>query len=153
MNEILKALPKHFDFYHLGEIQLTPDSPLPSTPLKDQKADHYIENKQAIGYRIFGDRKVLFVLLIPEGLDLSTYSEFGNLLVSKITNQIQQESMLDLYISPPFSIHISRLTQILHTNQAIKKTYLHSYGNSVIPIETLILPSIESNLNGGDQLC
>ena len=127
--EIANALPAHLDFYHMGHMELRP-------------IDFSVEDSQAIALRIHGDRSATVVVLFEQGLDESMYTEFGNLLGSQVANRLNAENQIDIHISPPYSISSTRLKQMIQGVTPIKKTYVHLYKNSVIPIQTLILPNI-----------
>ncbi len=132
------ALPEQFEFYHLGPVHL---SPSPKTE------DYEWSERHAIGIAFAGDMKALLVLLLEKHLDPSIYSELGNIIASQLSNRLYSEKGLEVLISPPVEISTQRLNQILNKeSKMIRKTYVHSYKNLLIPIETLILPDIAEEM-------
>jgi hypothetical protein len=135
IQQLGSALPNHFDFYHLGKVEL--------------QSDHFesLQDNRAVAFRIYGDvggvedMTALMIIFFDPALDISTYSEFGNILGSKLVSQLNSDQNLDLMVSPPVVLNASQLGKIdLNTAPAVRKTYIHIYNNTVIPVETWILP-------------
>jgi hypothetical protein len=136
------ALPNHIHFYHLGEVTLKNEI---HTNL-DEIDDHWPQNV-SIGFRLSGDLKALLILLFSKDLDSSTYYELGNLLASQIANKLHSQQGLSIFISPPVQLNAGRVIQILRLQKKIFcKTYVHSYKNLLIPIETLVLPDLTEEM-------
>src|SRR5690348_956386 len=112
ISDLVNALPQNFQFYHLGEVQLKPID----FDLQDETI--------AIAYQIYGDIKALLIVLFAQDLDTSTYCELGNVLASKIANQLNSENNLDVLISPPQTLSKAQLAQITQSALTIvRRTY------------------------------
>ena len=129
LTEIINALPNHLEFYHLGKVEL-------------QEFEHTWQETTAVAFRLYGERMALVILLFDKDLDESVYSEFGNLLVSRIATELSSKNGLEVTISPPMKFNPSRLQKLIQRVTAIRKTYVHFHNNSAIPIETWILPTV-----------
>jgi len=127
--QLSEALPSSFGFYHLGTVELQPDWPHPTQ-----------ESPLGVSFRLQGDLNALFVLLLDENLDLAIYSELGNILASKIANQLFADRQLQITISPPQALSENQLALILENEPAtIRKTYVHRFDNKIIYLETLFM--------------
>lgn len=126
------ALPEKFSFYHLGEITLAPKDE--KTALPSNLQDHV-----ALGFTLQGDWQAALVLIFDRGLDLSTYSEAGNIVASKLVTRLSQEHGVDLVLSPPTEIEEKQLG-LLEKNSlnSAMRIYFHSYGKNLIPVQTWI---------------
>jgi hypothetical protein len=85
------ALPRKFDFYSEGQVLFQGSTPAnPST-----------QNKVGILYRVEGETKVLLTLLAGAELDLSLYSEIGNIMAAKMAHSLEKTQTIEWMISPP----------------------------------------------------
>lgn len=127
LSHLVNALPNRFDFYHLGEVSLQPtDSDLP--------------NSQAVAFHLTGDLQAIMIVLFDKNLDISTYSELGNILASKVATYFNHSTGLDLQISSPQLLTDVQTEHLVQNNQTIvRRTYTHIYDGKVIPLETLLL--------------
>lgn len=129
LEQLASALPTQFDFYHLGKVEQQPLS-----------NSNFFRDACAVGFRLLGDLNGLMIVLFEKDLDHSTYTEFGNLLASRLATQLQTENGLDVMISPPQSLEHGLVQKLLEKNSSIiRRTYAHFYKNSVISVETLVL--------------
>jgi hypothetical protein len=129
INQVLDALPERFQFYHLGDVEL-------------QSYEIHVEDTSAVAIQLFGDLRALVVVLFPKDLDVSTYSELGNVLASKIANHMSLQNQIDIVISPPQILNRTQIDQLSKSESSItKRTYTHCYKNTVIPVSTWILPA------------
>lgn len=117
------ALPGKFEFYHLGEV----------VPARDPSALD-LSSRSAVAFGIQGDARSLAIVLFDRALDLSTYTELGNVIVSRLA------SHLDVMISPPREITSSRARELMATAPVIaRKTYLHESDAPTAEVEVVIL--------------
>ncbi|NBU22077.1 hypothetical protein EBS43_11820 [bacterium] len=89
-SRIKEVCPKHFHFYHLGEVRLCPI-------LQNRDRSH----DQILMYQLTGEKSGAFILSIPSDLDLSIYLEMGNIILGKLTTALTNSMGLDLMFSPP----------------------------------------------------
>src|SRR4051812_47893563 len=128
--QILDAFPTDFDFYHLGRVEEQAELMLS------------LQDCSAIAFQLRGDATAWVVVIFSKELDSSVYSELGNILVSKMATQLNLQAGADVIISPPHFLSPPQVEKILLASQPLeRKTYGHFYQNSVIPIETWILPT------------
>lgn len=128
------VLPQHFQFYHLGEV---------SSKALFNKTENPLKDALAVGYQIKGDIQAVVLVIFDRGLDLSVYSELGNVLASQIANQLHSQKGFDVLISPPQILSESLFENIQRSQKPLlKRTYAHVYHNFVIPIETWILKAL-----------
>jgi hypothetical protein len=131
LKQLAGALPQSFEFYNLGQVSLTESTQ--TFPTQDCTA---------IGFRLYGDVTALLILLFPLGLDVSLYSEMGNILASRIANQLTSHNKMEVMVSPPSPISEDQFEQLIRrTTGMIRRSYVHLYKSTVIPVETVILPS------------
>ncbi|MEO5969098.1 MAG: hypothetical protein ABIQ95_04160 [Bdellovibrionia bacterium] len=135
--QLSEALPSSFNFYHLGKVELQPDLRNPVYGSFDAAGDLPC----GIGFYIQGDLNATLVILLEKNLDLSIYSELGNILASKITNQLYVDRQLQLTISPPQPLSEYQLVNVLKNKlSTIRKIYIHRYENQIVYLETLLVP-------------
>ena len=127
-----EALPRDFEFYHLGKIaSASNESPGHLSAL--------FEDRCIIGFHFYGTTRALLAFLFPQELDVSTYSEVGNVLASQVASQLSTQDGLDLLISPPEPLQANQLEKISRGSlPPIHKTYLHIFGDHIIPLEVLL---------------
>jgi len=132
--DLTSALPQRFEFYHLGEVEL-------------MEVNEPISDATAVGFRLYGDLSALVIVLFPRALDISTYSELGNVIASRMATQLNTQNGIEVMVSPPQSIGENQLKQIIQrVNPITRRTYAHFYMDSVIPVETLVLPTPSEGL-------
>ncbi len=132
--EIINSFPDQFEFYHLGRVELQ--------GFQQAKKD-CLQKNNAIAFRIEYDVSVWIVVLFGRDLDIPTYSELGNIIVSKMVTQLSSLLGAEIMISPPHYLDQTQIEIMAQTSyKIICKNYSHHFKNSVIPIETWILPSL-----------
>lgn len=131
---LTQSLPENISFYHLGEIALR-DS------VKPQKtALNSSDDRAALAYTLRGDIQAAVVLLIEPGLDLSMYSEAGNIIASRLATELADKHGIDVVLSPPTRLERSQLQLLASTTPEIaEKTYVHTYAGKDVLLETLLL--------------
>ncbi len=122
-NEFRKILPQSFNFYSLGQVVLQ-QSP---GRITDQTG------KTEILYIIEGDTKIFMTLLLDSTLDLSIYSEMGNIIAARVASTLEQNSNTDWMITPPVCIQSNEITK---TPQPIDFSQLYEY-HHLIDLETI----------------
>ena len=131
IEQLSEALPSSFNFYHLGKVELQPDLQPPT-----------YDALYGISFHLRGDLHAILVILLEKNLDLSLYSELGNILASKIANQLFVDRQLQVEISPPQTLSENQLASILQSGSSTtRKTYVHRYENKIFYLETLFVPS------------
>jgi hypothetical protein len=122
-------LPNQFDFYHLGEVERC-----------EQGDELFLDDLSSVAYKINGDVNGLMITLVPQGLDLSVYSELGNILASRLATALTEKLGLDVMISSPSLLKVEELQRLLERNyQRITSTYQHRYQGTSVRVEVLIL--------------
>jgi hypothetical protein len=130
--QLVDALPQQITFYHLGEVILQ----------GSQNQDLADLDSQGVLYKFSGDFNAVLILLFARDLDISMYSELGNIIASQIVQQLSGAKDLDLMISPPQLLKEGQLKRITQNNPTfVQRTYGHFYKNSVIPVEALVMPA------------
>ena len=134
LDNLALALPERFSFYHLGEIRQEASAPeflqLHALDLSDQFA---------VGFRLSGDVQAALVLLLDEGLDVSMYSEAGNVLASQLVTELARGSELDVALSPPLTLRGPQLERLTRAGgPSLSRNYLHAYGTNLIPMRVLL---------------
>ena len=133
-DRLIEALPSDFNFYHLGEVrrQETPSNPLhhleATSPLGLASSD-----RLAVAFSLHGDAKGALVLIFDQGLDVSTYSEVGNIIASRMSTHLSESEGLDVMISPPRVLSNAQIQGFLRSADAQSRTYHHHPGRSGQP--------------------
>ncbi|OFZ55738.1 MAG: hypothetical protein A2428_14595 [Bdellovibrionales bacterium RIFOXYC1_FULL_54_43] len=144
MNALNQAFPDLFHFYHLGTVEsLTEDPPVEVSP-----------GESGFLFRLQGDFNFnLFVSFQPEpnASQLSACAEMGNVLASRIADQLNRANgdSLGFMVSPPQWMTGGRLEQIIvHSKMIARRTYLHRNRDGVIQfqIQTSIFGAPPENL-------
>ena len=136
IEQLSEALPSSFNFYHLGKVELQPEELQPDLQLSTHDALY------GISFHLRGDLHATLVILLGKNLDLALYSELGNILASKIANQLFVDRQLQIEISPPQLLSENQLASILESGSSTtRKTYVHRYENKIFYLETLFVPS------------
>jgi hypothetical protein len=134
LNLLTQSLPENFSFYHLGQIALR-DSSRPSQVLFDPNDD-----RAALAYHFRGDIQATVVFLLEPGLDVSMYSEAGNIIASKLATVLADKHGVDVVISSPVRLERAQLNLLASaTNEIAEKTYVHSHAGKDVLLETLLL--------------
>jgi len=125
------SLPENFSFYHLGEIALRDRSSLPATLPTDDRA--------AMAYTLRGDIQAAVVLMLEPGLDLSMYSEAGNIIASRLATQLAEKHGIDVVLSAPVRLERAQLELLAKTMpEFTEKTYVHSHAGKEVLLDALL---------------
>src|SRR4051812_2282889 len=109
--QLSQALPRSFNFYHLGKVELQAEIVQPhSTPE---------EGITGFGFQFKGDLNASLILLVEDGLDLSIYAEVGNILASKVANHLFENYQLQVAITPPHKLSRDHLFNFLKNQPPI----------------------------------
>lgn len=140
---ISHALPERFPFYHLGEVSPASDAVSSSGDLPPAEA---LAEAEIVGFRISGELQGLALILFERGLDLSTYTEMGNLLAGRFVTRLSSEQGIDAMISAPFIPSEAQLSRVRETvrmarKPVLRRPYLHVHpdGRSS-PVQFLLIP-------------
>jgi hypothetical protein len=137
--QIVESLPYSFNFYHLGKVELQNHLP---DHFQDSLSDESKSLASGIGFHLRGDLNATLAILFDRDLDLSIYSEVGNILASKIANQLFLDRQLQVEISPPQLLSEIQLETILMSGPStIRKAYVHQYDDKMVYLQTLLVPS------------
>lgn len=139
------ALPEKFSLYHLGEVTGQPDAAKGELSSGD--------DSQAVSFRLHGDAEGVLLVLFERGLDVSLYTELGNIIASQAVTRLQQQKGLEVMISPPRLLGREQLAKLLASLSSVaiphlRRTYLHTNGRVIVPVETLYLPILSEGMVG-----
>ncbi|MFL5813575.1 MAG: chemotaxis protein CheC [Bdellovibrionia bacterium] len=133
---LTQSLPENFSFYHLGVIALR-------DAVSDQSARTIPDpndDRAALAYHLRGDVQATVVLLLEPGLDVSMYSEAGNIIASKLATILAEKHGVDVVISPPARLERTQLNLLASATQDIaEKTYVHSHAGKEVLLDALLL--------------
>jgi hypothetical protein len=132
---LLEAFPQVVSFYHLGTVNAS----APSTTLTLTASE--LSEKVGLLFRFLGDFSGSFLFLFDKGLDLSIYSELGNVLASQIATHLSENHERDILISPPHTLTHTQLVTLLKSSQPrFQQTYFHKHEKNLATIHTFMLP-------------
>lgn len=141
MQDWLEALPKQFQFYHLGSVELirTPE-PEPSP------VGLPIEDMHAISFLVQGEERGLLILLFDRGLEIATYMEMGNVIASQLADRLSRSYPLGVTISPPKNMATNQLDRIVSSFDGTVQScaYLHLHQNRSIQVTALLMRHTQS---------
>jgi len=127
------ALPDSFKFYHLGEVRAEDSEESPNAFYDD------IHESTLISYRFEGDVKGLILVAIEKELDISIYSEMGNIIASRFANSLSRLGQ-DVMICSPTILDSKKVSQLLKfSTDNHLKTYSHLTGGASIKIRVLTM--------------
>jgi chemotaxis protein CheY-P-specific phosphatase CheC len=139
------SLPENFSFYHLGEITLRDraqmQGELPTALPNDDRA--------ALAYTLRGDLQAAVVLMLEPDLDLSMYSEAGNIIASRLATQLAEKHGIDVVLSAPVRLERAQL-ELLATAmpEFTEKTYVHSHAGKEILLDALLFMNSPKQSSG-----
>jgi chemotaxis protein CheY-P-specific phosphatase CheC len=134
------ALPKDFGFYGLGEVTLSEE--------RSAAPDFDFNDKTALAFTIFGDRKLSAVVVFDQGLDESMYTEMGNVIMSRAADNLSARLGYSVLISPPYRIDIDLLQSILASaKDSERRTYIHTDSTQSTEICVFLIPSAAETAN------
>jgi hypothetical protein len=146
LDAVTDSLPESFAFYHLGEIASRESKKAPELQPQNMFDDH----RAALAYTLRGDLQAAVVLMIEPGLDLSMYSEAGNIIASRLATQLAEKHGIDVILSPPARLQRAQLELLAKAaSDVAEKTYVHIHAGKEILLEALIfVHSSASNAAG-----
>ena len=95
MRNLSHYLPQSLEFYDASTIRQSPSELILGHPLEIDS------DLQGVGFELFGERPAWILFLIPEGADLSEYTELGNLISSRLALDYSEAEDVPSLISPP----------------------------------------------------
>jgi hypothetical protein len=130
---IAGALPRKFDFYHLGVVRM-------QEGIQD---DLWTGEAKAIGFAIEGDVRSALLIRVEFAEDMSVYAEMGNIIASQLATRLAAEHDLDVLISPPRTMSARSVARLLSSLEQSgrrfeRRTYLHLHQKTV-PVDAWIL--------------
>ena len=127
--DFTSALPDRFEFYSLGSVQL-------QTPNHEQSP---LRETSGILYVLEGDCRVFLTLFPKIDLDLSVYSEMGNIIAAKMALSLEKSKGIEWMISPPRILNRNEIEQIKTiSSQHQAREYLHADEDRKVSIPLLI---------------
>jgi hypothetical protein len=132
LSRISASLPDRFTFYGYGEVSS-----------RDSTGDleSLTANKIGVSFRVLGSPAALLIVLFENRLDVSMYSELGNILASKLCQKLSEQGEGDLMITPPVLITPTQLGRLSKMKLPfVHRSYQHLDDDRIVPVETLILP-------------
>lgn len=130
-----EALPESFPFYHMGNVEVSRQS---QVSIEISPEDHVV-----LGFRLLGDMRGILFVIFDRGLDLSMYTEMGNILASRFATRLSEKEDVDVMISAPAEINEEEFHRSITVSQAtrlIHRTYVHDHNQISIPVQMLVLP-------------
>ena len=130
--------PESFAFYHLGKVE----------KISSQEQTDF-SNRVGVSFNLYGESTSLIVLLFDQKLDVSTYTEMGNVLASRIASKLGNDSGLETMISPPRFLTTEQLqSQISPVLNALASSgvsiqaqdYAHNHGETSVALQLLLIP-------------
>jgi len=141
LGNLKNAMPKEFSFYHLGSVEMQS-----TRELETQNSELALDDLNAVAYSFQGDFRGVLVVLVEKGLDVSIYSEMGNILASRMATELMQDGY-DVMISPPRLLQTEQLDKLMKTSlKKIQGKYAHLYQNTTVPIDVLLIPFPTENV-------
>lgn len=127
-------LPEEFEFYHLGKIARAtekPDSTDPQTELE-------LGNSSYFAFQMIGDAvgvNATLLISFPKNLDLSIYSEVGNILASQLASKV------GFMTSPPIYLKSEQAARIIENARGslLRREYFHLYDRLTLSLHFYIL--------------
>lgn len=139
--DLIELLPQRFSFYDQGEVTLQ-DS-LKNTPEPVARLD----SRRGVGFRIYhldNAPSAILIFLFDANEDESMYTEMGNILASKLCQNLSEQEKSEMMISPPIQLQSHQLLRLSSQHTGSRRVYLHSYSQKGIekstPVETWTLP-------------
>ena len=143
LQKIDHALPANFPFYHLGTVELAPGIDHDLTPARTDELLREVERSRGAAFSLRGDVNGLLVVLFDQALDVSTYTELGNVIASQVVNRLYELGSLDVVLSPPRVVDGAQVRDWVdpHRSLCIARTYHHVHEQRKLRVRTLILPA------------
>lgn len=143
-SKIADALPDHFPFYDLGEVE-SAGHRLP----EEISPQNSFEDCYAVAFRFYGDVSATLLVVFDKGLDVSVYSELGNILASHAATELARDhDDAQLMISPPRVLGEKQMARLLkERGPFLQRAYLHfcrdapGGAGKEIPVRVIVLPT------------
>ncbi len=142
---IANALPKNFDFYHLGVVRMQSGT----------QDDLWSHGARAIGFSLEGDLRAALMIRVEFAEDLSVYAEMGNIIASQLATALSKEKGVDVLISPPRMMSAKAASRLMAAatqagRRFERRTYLHLHQKTV-PVDAWIMDTGGKNLFEGES--
>jgi hypothetical protein len=145
LSEISDLLPESFGFYGLGTVELQKKVGTTETLPLD------FDLLRGVGFRVYhldDAPSALLLFVFGADLDESMYTEMGNVLASKLCQNLTEQQKSEMMISPPILLKSQQLRRLAGPEGKFAgagRLYLHSYSSNgiekSIPVETWTLPA------------
>ncbi len=117
IHQLIDSLPKNFSFYHLGDVNFVQEATPSFLSWEDERESLLSSDRSALSYTLSGEIQGCVLIVLEPGLDSSTYSELGNVLVSRLVDALETKHFLQVSLSPPRIITGRRLQEHLTQNR------------------------------------
>ncbi|MBY0470108.1 chemotaxis protein CheC [bacterium] len=131
-----QSLPSEFEFFHLGKVSRDRSATFPQIQFID---------KAVVGFTLQGDFRGALLVVFDQGLDVSMYSEMGNIIASQLVTNLSKQG-LDVVISPPKTVGSDQALKLVEQasrlpggNGIAQQRFLHFNNLYLVNVETLIL--------------
>lgn len=133
LRKISELLPDGFSFYEMGSVA--------QARSRASELRELIQDKNGVMFKLLGEPAAILIVLFDRALDVSMYSELGNILASQLCQRLSELGEGDLMITPPLVLKPEQLGKLALMNSPFtQKSYEHRDGEKAVVIETLILP-------------
>ncbi|MCM2278404.1 MAG: chemotaxis protein CheC [Oligoflexia bacterium] len=143
---VQEALPEGFAFYSLGNLEVAPAGVRPEAgPELAELSEEALGELALVAFRYSGDARGVVITAFDRGLDLSIYTELGNILASRFADRLAAlEDGVGISISPPIELPPERFAKMLKgtSQRRVERIYHHIAGQSRIPVRMVVLPDI-----------
>ena len=103
------------------------------------------EDHHAIVFSLRGELKALLIVCFEKDLDVSTYSELGNIIASRLALRLSEEAGIEVLISPPQPLSKAHLEMLPKLGSLVtQRMYRHFYKGQVAAIQTFLLANAAS---------
>ncbi len=138
VTKLLSALPREFEFYHLGSVKLQEAALAAPRPELFPAASE--DQVPAIGYSFRGDVSGVLILNVPGGADVSLYAEMGNIIASQVATRLARDEQLDVMISAPNYLSSAALRKLLTGPSRLEsRTYLHHLNDQAVTVAAWVV--------------
>lgn len=134
ISDISRSLPEGFRFYDQGTVARVAAPKV--TDLLGLSAE-----KTAALFKLLGDPTALLVVLFDNKLDVSMYTELGNILASRLCQRLSENGEGDLMITPPLLLTEAQFLRLARVSpDFILQSYEHVNHGAVTRVDAVILP-------------
>jgi len=127
LDQLSIGLPRSFDFYHLGQVR----------EINNNVPD--LKNKTGVAFNVYStddNSQACVIAIFDSRLDVSMYTEMGNIMASHATGNIKPAMM-----TPPRILNELRLRSILENRSELNyRSFVHDYQNQAVPVHIAIVP-------------